>query len=122
MSVASSHPQEMLDRLTLANVLTPMQFRTAFLVACGLKNCEIGELLGTTEPVIKNVLDDVYDRAGCRNSSELLLRYVHEVESGLLELGRLRRELAALEARAAQILHARPGDLLHHINRSRHLN
>jgi hypothetical protein len=39
-----------------------------------------------------------------------------------LELGRLRRELAALEARAAQILHARPGDLLHHINRSRHLN
>jgi hypothetical protein len=39
-----------------------------------------------------------------------------EVASGLLELGRLRRELAELEARVAQNHHARPGDLLRHIN------
>ena len=112
MSVASSHSQETVANFTLATLLTPMQFRTALLVACGLKNSEIGEFLGTTEYVIKNVIRDIYDRTGCWNRVELALRYVHEVGSGLLDLSRLRRELAELEARATQILHARPGDLL----------
>lgn len=116
MSGASCPAPEATEKLTLANVLTPMQFRTVLLVACGFKNCEIGEILGTSEHVIKNVLNDVYDRARCRNSAELVLRYVREIENGLLELGRPRRELAELEARAAQILHARPGNLLRHVN------
>jgi DNA-binding CsgD family transcriptional regulator len=112
MSV-SSHPQ---DQLTLANLLQPMQFKTVLLVACGLKNCEIAEFLGTTEQVITSVLRDVYDRTGCWNSSDLVRRYFREVASGLLELGRLRRELAELEARAGQSLHARPQDRPQHVN------
>jgi DNA-binding CsgD family transcriptional regulator len=116
MSVASRHPREAIEKLTLANVLTPMQFRTVLLVACGFKNCEIGEILGTTEHVIDKALNDVYDRARCRNSAELVLRYVREMESGLLELGRLRRELLELEARAIQIHHACSGHMLRHVN------
>jgi hypothetical protein len=41
---------------------------------------------------------------------------VHEVESSLRDLGRLRRELAELETRAGQILHVHPGSLLEHLN------
>lgn len=115
MSMVSSHPQQT-EKFTLANVLTPMQFRTMLLVACGLKNEEIGEFLGTTEHVIKNVLREIYDRTGCWNRVELALRYVHEVEGGILDLGRLQRELTELEARASQILHARPADLLQYAN------
>src|SRR5580700_7581725 len=87
MSVVSSHAQESIDSLTLADLLKPMQFKTVLLVACGLKNCEIAEFLGTREQVVKNVLVDVYDRTGCWNSGELVRRYFREVASGLLELG-----------------------------------
>ena len=114
--VVSSHPQETIDKLTLADLLKPMQFKTVLLVAWGLKNCQIAEFLGTTEQVIKNVLREVYDRTGCWNSGELLRRYFREVASGLLELGRLQRELAELQARAAPNLHARPEDRIQHIN------
>ena len=113
--VVSSHPQETIDKLTLADLLKPMQ-KTVLLVAWGLKNCQIAEFLGTTEQVIKNVLREVYDRTGCWNSGELVRRYFREVASGLLELGRLQRELAELQARAAPNLHARPEDRIQHIN------
>jgi len=103
MSDAMSYPQES-SRISLATLLTPMQFKTVLLVACGLKQSEIAQLLGTRERVIENELRDIYDRTGCANSGDLVLRYVHEVESGLLELARLRRELEELEARSAQIL------------------
>jgi DNA-binding CsgD family transcriptional regulator len=116
MSAVISYPQETIDRITLASLLTPMQFRTVLLVACGLEKCDIAELLGTRERVIENALRDIYDRTGCANSGDLVLRYVHEVESGLLELARLRRELEELEARSAQILHGCPRDLLRHCN------
>jgi len=89
-----------------------MQFKTVLLVACGRKNCEVAKFLGTTEQVIRNVLRDVYKRTGCRTSEELMRRYFREVESGLLKLGRLRRELAELEARAAENPHARLEDRL----------
>ena len=112
----STQPQEFVDKLTLADLLKPMQFKTVLLAACGLQNCEIGKLLGTTELIIKNVLDDVYHRTSCSNSGEVVCRYFHEVSSGLLETGRVRRELAELEARTGQNLHARLGDLLHYIN------
>lgn len=81
MSAVISYRQETLDRITLAVLLTPTQFRTVLLVACGLKKCEIAELLGTRERVIENVLRDIYDRTGCANSGDLVLRYVHEVEA-----------------------------------------
>jgi DNA-binding CsgD family transcriptional regulator len=114
--VVSTQPQETIDKLTLADLLKPMQFKTALLAACGLKNCEIGEFLGTTEQVIKNVLADVYHRTGCSNSGEVVRRYIREVSSGLLELGRLRRELSELEARTGRNLHSGLGDLLQYIN------
>ena len=116
MSVVSSRPQKAIDRLTLANLLTPMQFKTVLLFAYGLKNCEIAKVLGTREQVIKTALYDAYNRTGCWNSGEIMRRYFREVVDGLLELGRLRRELTELEARAAQILHGGSGDLLRHIN------
>jgi len=117
MSVVSSHhPQESIDSLTLADLLKPMQFKTVILVACGLKNCEIAEFLGTTEQVIRNVLADAYHRTGCWNSGELVRRYFREVASGLLELGRLRRELEELETRTGQNLLTRPAHLVQYIN------
>jgi DNA-binding CsgD family transcriptional regulator len=109
----SSHPQ---GQLTLANLLQPMQFKTVLLVACGLKNSEIAGFLGTTEPVVTSALQDVYERTGCWNSSELVRRYFREVASGLLELGRLQRELAELEARAGESLHACLEERLQHVN------
>jgi DNA-binding CsgD family transcriptional regulator len=116
MSVLSSHPQETIDDLTLADLLKPMQFKTVLLVACGLNNREIAEFLGTREQVIENALSDVYHRTGCWNSGELVRRYFREVASGLLELGRLQRELAELEARTGQNLPTLSENRLQYIN------
>src|SRR5436189_6381270 len=103
MSAVISYPQETIDRITLARLLTPMQFRTVLLVACGLKKCEIAELLGTRERVIENALRDIYDRTGCANSGDLVLRYAHQVDSGLIGLLGLHRELEGLGARTVRI-------------------
>ena len=116
MSVVSSHPQETVDNLTLADLLQPMQFKTVLLVACGLKNCEIAEVLGTREQVIENAVADVYHRTGCWNSGELLRRYFRELATGLLELGRLQRELAELEAHTGQSLPTPSEDRRQYIN------
>ena len=116
MSVVSSHPQETVDNLTLADLLKPMQFKTVLLVACGLKNCEIAEVLGTREQVIENALADVYHRTGCWNSGELVRRYFHEVATGLLELGRLQRELAELEVRTRENLPTLSETRLQYVN------
>jgi len=115
MSV-SSHPQETVDSLTLADLLKPMQFKTVLLVACGLKNCEIAEVLVTREQVIENALADVYHRTGCWNSGELVRRYFREVATGLLELGRLQRELAELEVRTGQNLPTLSENQLQYVN------
>ena len=112
---ATIHPHKPIES-PLAGLLSPMEFKTVLLVACGLSNRDIGDLLGTTQTVIANVLRDVYRRTGYSSSRDLVLRYVHEVESSLRDLGRLRRELAELETRAGQILHVHPGSLLQHIN------
>jgi DNA-binding CsgD family transcriptional regulator len=116
MSVTSSNPQETARRVTLTDLLSPMQFKTVLLFAYGLSNCQIAQVLGTTEHVIKNAIRDVYERAGCHDSGELACRYFRELADGLLELGRLRRELAELDTRAMLILHGRPGDLLRRVN------
>lgn len=116
MSVVPSKPQETTRRFTLADLLLPMQFKTVLLFAYGLTNCQIAQVLGTTEHVIKNALCDAYNRTGCWNSGELVCRYFRELADGLLELGWLQRELAELEARATLILHGRPGDILRNAN------
>jgi hypothetical protein len=116
ISAVSTQPQEIVEKLTLADVLKPMQFKTVLLAACGLTNCEIAHFLGTREQVITSVLADVYRRSSCLNSGAVILRYFRETSSGLLELARLRRELDELEARIGQNLHARLGDLLQYIN------
>jgi DNA-binding CsgD family transcriptional regulator len=106
----SSDPNA-IDRPTLADLLKPMEFKAMLLVTRGLRNCQVAEFLGTTELVIENVLRDVCGRTGCWNSGDLVRRYFREVASGLLELGRLQRQLAELEARAALHLHPRPSGL-----------
>jgi DNA-binding CsgD family transcriptional regulator len=111
-----SQTREFVETLTLADLLNPMQFKTVLLAASGFQNCEIGEFVGTTELVIENALADAYHRTSCSNSGEVVRRYLREVSCGLLELGRLHRELAELESRIGQNLHARMGDLLRHIN------
>ena len=116
MLVVSIQSQECVDPLTLANLLNPMQFKTVLLAASGLRNNEIAHCLGTTEMVIKNALADAYHRTGCSNGGEVVHRYFRDVSSCVLELGRLHRELAELESRIGQNLHARMGHLLHHIN------
>ena len=92
----------------LMNLLTRQQFRTAILVTIGLKNGEIAEFLGTTEHVVKNLLRDIFDRAGCWNRVELALRFVCESENSMYDQNRIKREVVELETRAAQILHSRP--------------
>ena len=96
--------------------MSVLSSKTVLLVACGLNNREIAEFLGTREQVIENALSDVYHRTGCWNSGELVRRYFREVASGLLELGRLQRELAELEARTGQNLLTRPAHLAQYIN------
>ena len=116
MSVTSSNTQQTTRRGTLTDLLSPMQFKAVLLFAYGLSNCQIAQVLGTTEHVVKNAIRYVYKRAGCHDSGELACRYFREVADGLLELGRLRRELAELDSRVMLILHGGPGDLLRRVN------
>ena len=108
MSAVSSDSLNTIDTPSLADLLEPMQFKAVLLVTCGLENHQIAQCLGTTEQTIRNVLWNSYARTGCRNSDELVRRYFCEVASGLLEIERLQRQLAELEARAAQILDRLP--------------
>ena len=91
------------SKLTLHDVLTPKQFRVALLVTSGLKNSEIGLILGTTENMIKNILRDVYDRSGRSNRVELAILMVHEAEMGMYERENLDKELATLRALIRQL-------------------
>jgi DNA-binding CsgD family transcriptional regulator len=116
MSAVSIQQRGFVDVLSLADLLNPMQFKTVLLAASGLQNCEISMCLGTTELVIEHALADAYYRTSCSDSGEVVRRYCREVSSGLLELGRLQRELAELESRIGQNLYARLGDLLHPVN------
>jgi DNA-binding NarL/FixJ family response regulator len=103
MSVVPSHRHAPTRAFSLGDILLPMEFKTVLLLAHGLTNYQIAQVLGTTEQVIKNALRDVFHRSGCRDSGELACRYFRELANGLLELGRLRRELAELDARATLI-------------------
>jgi DNA-binding CsgD family transcriptional regulator len=116
MSIDSIQMQPLVDPLTLADLLNPMQFKAVLLAAGGLRSCEIARSLATTEKVIENALADAYRRTGCSTSGEVVCRYFSELLGGVLELGRLYRELAELESRIGQNLRAPIGDLLRHMN------
>jgi DNA-binding CsgD family transcriptional regulator len=45
------------------------------LVAQGLKNSEVAQIVGTTEHVVKNYLRTIYDKLGLWNRVELALWY-----------------------------------------------
>lgn len=49
--------------------------RVIELVAQGLKNSEVAEILGTSEHVVKNYLRVIYDKLGLWNRVELPLWY-----------------------------------------------
>ena len=116
MSAISSDSLHTLGVPSLADLLEPMQFKALLLVTCGLENDQIAQCLRTTEQTIRNVLWNCYQRTGCRNSDELVRRYFCEVATGLLELGRMQRELAELEDRIAQILERLPESQSRFIN------
>ena len=116
LSAISSDSLDTFDAPSLADLLEPMQFKVMLLVTCGLENHQIAQSLRTTEAAIRNVLWNCYQRTGCRNIDELVRRYFCEVAAGLLELGRLQRELAELEVRVAQILDRLPESRRKYIN------
>lgn len=77
---------------------------------------QIAHFLRSTEQTIRNVHWNGCQRMGCRNIDELVRRYFCEVTTGLLELGRLQRELAELEDRVGQILNRLPESQSLYIN------
>jgi DNA-binding NarL/FixJ family response regulator len=56
-------------------VPSPRQQQVIALVAQGLKNSEVAEVIGTTEYVVKNHLRIIYDKLGFWNRVELALWY-----------------------------------------------
>jgi DNA-binding CsgD family transcriptional regulator len=54
---------------------SPCQQRVIELVAQGLKNKDVAEVIGTTEYVVKNHLRVIYDKLGFWNRVELALWY-----------------------------------------------
>ena len=58
--------------------------RVIALVAQGLKNSEVAEVIGTTEHVVKNYLRVIYDKLGLWNRVELALWYEARRHEGLV--------------------------------------
>ena len=55
--------------------LNRTELRVIELVAQGLKNNEVAQVLGTTQHVIKNYLKAIYDKLGFHNRVEVSLWY-----------------------------------------------
>ena len=55
--------------------LNKTELRVVELVAQGLKNSEVAEIIGAKEMVIKNYLRVIYDKLGLWNRVELALWY-----------------------------------------------
>ncbi len=90
----------------LMSVLTPTQFRVTILVGAGLKNSEIGEVIGTTEGVVKNFLREIFARANISNRVQLALRYIHKLEMGMYNRDRLEGEFGTLQLYVQRALHS----------------
>jgi len=56
-------------------VPSPRQHQVIELVAQGLKNSEVAEIIGTSEYVVKNHLRIIFDKLGFWNRVELALWY-----------------------------------------------
>ena len=56
-----------------SRVPSDREYRVIELVAEGLKNKEVAEVIGTTEHVVKNYLRVIYDKLGLWNRVELAL-------------------------------------------------
>ncbi len=67
----------------LREILTPRQFELAALVVSGRRNQMCGAEMGISEQTVKNVLRDVFDRAGIWSRLELACRYAWEWKAGL---------------------------------------
>jgi len=57
------------------SITSPREHQVIELVAQGLKNCEVAEIIGTTEHVVKNYLRTIFDKLGVWNRLELALWY-----------------------------------------------
>jgi DNA-binding NarL/FixJ family response regulator len=58
-----------------SRIPSPRQQQVIELVAQGLKNSEVAEVIGTTEYVVKNHLRIIFDKLGLWNRVELALWY-----------------------------------------------
>lgn len=63
---------------------SPRQRQVIELVARGLKNSEVADVIGTTEHVVKNHLRIIYDKLGLWNRVELALWYEARKHEGLV--------------------------------------
>jgi DNA-binding NarL/FixJ family response regulator len=59
------------------------QHQVIELVAQGLKNSEVADVIGTTEHVVKNHLRMIYDKLGLWNRVELALWYEARKHEGI---------------------------------------
>jgi len=71
-----------LRRLQARFRFTPREAEVALDVSKGLSNAEAAQHLGVTEKTVKNVLMQVFTKAGVRNRVELSLR-AHDADVGL---------------------------------------
>jgi len=71
------------DGLYGTRVPSPRQRQVIALVAQGLKNSEVAEVIGTTEYVVKNHLRIIFDKLGFWNRVELALWYEARRHEGL---------------------------------------
>ncbi|MGA8737007.1 MAG: helix-turn-helix transcriptional regulator [Terriglobales bacterium] len=66
-------------------VPSPRQQQVIALVAQGLKNSEVAQIIGTSEYVVKNHLRVIFDKLGFWNRVELALWYEARRHESLME-------------------------------------
>jgi DNA-binding NarL/FixJ family response regulator len=69
---------------------SPRQHQVIELVAQGLKNSEVAEIIGTSEYVVKNHLRVIFDKLGLWNRVELALWYEARRHESLIDDARNR--------------------------------
>ena len=95
---------------TLMHVLTPQQFQAALLVAIGLGDSQIADFLGTTEKMVRKVLEEIYRTAGCWNREVLRLQVLTESENELYDKTKLMQIVAEIRLRALDLIHSLPDE------------
>ena len=67
---------------SLKKILTRRQFEAAGLVAKGLRNRDIGSLMGVKAATVKCIIMKIFVKAGCETRTALAVRYTLEEERG----------------------------------------